>query len=34
VEILKQPQYQPLSMEKQVTILFAATRGFLDDLPD
>ena len=28
VEILKQPQYQPLSMEKQVTILFAGTRGF------
>jgi F-type H+-transporting ATPase subunit alpha len=30
VEILKQPQYQPLSMPKQVTILFAGTRGFLD----
>jgi F-type H+-transporting ATPase subunit alpha len=33
VEILKQPQYQPLSMEKQVTILFAGTRGHLDTLP-
>lgn len=33
VEILKQPQYQPLSMEKQVTILYAGTRGFLDELP-
>jgi len=33
VEILKQPQYQPLSMEKQVSILFAGTRGYLDDLP-
>jgi F-type H+-transporting ATPase subunit alpha len=33
VEILKQPQYQPLSMPKQVTILFAGTRGFLDELP-
>ncbi len=33
VEILKQPQYQPLPMEKQVTILFAGTRGLLDDLP-
>ncbi|MEW6218375.1 MAG: F0F1 ATP synthase subunit alpha [Thermodesulfobacteriota bacterium] len=33
VEILKQPQYKPLSMEKQVTILFAGTRGFLDELP-
>lgn len=30
VEILKQPQYKPLPMEKQVTILFAGTRGFLD----
>ena len=30
VEILKQPQYQPLSMAKQVTILFAGTRGFTD----
>ncbi len=33
VEILKQPQYQPLPMEKQVCILFAGTRGFLDTLP-
>ncbi len=33
VEILKQPQYQPLSMAKQVTILYAGTRGFLDALP-
>jgi F-type H+-transporting ATPase subunit alpha len=33
VEILKQPQYQPLPMEKQVSILFAGTKGFLDDLP-
>jgi F-type H+/Na+-transporting ATPase subunit alpha len=33
VEILKQPQYQPLSMEKQVMILFAGTRGFLDKYP-
>ncbi len=32
VEILKQPQYQPLAMEKQVTILFAGTKGFLDEL--
>lgn len=31
VEILKQPQYQPLSMEKQVTIIFAGTKGFLDE---
>ena len=33
VEILKQPQYKPLSMEKQVSILFAGTHGFLDELP-
>jgi F-type H+-transporting ATPase subunit alpha len=33
VEILKQPQYQPLSMEKQVSILFAGTHGYLDELP-
>ncbi|MDH3329627.1 MAG: F0F1 ATP synthase subunit alpha, partial [Desulfobulbaceae bacterium] len=33
VEILKQPQYKPLPMEKQVTILFAGAKGFLDELP-
>lgn len=33
VEILKQPQFQPLSMEKQVVILYAGTRGFLDKYP-
>ncbi|MBM9537251.1 F0F1 ATP synthase subunit alpha [Desulfobulbus alkaliphilus] len=33
VEILKQPQYQPLPMEKQVTIIFAGTKGFLDTFP-
>ena len=33
VEILKQPQYNPLSMEKQVAILFAGARGFLDTIP-
>jgi F-type H+-transporting ATPase subunit alpha len=33
VEILKQPQYKPLSMAQQVSILFAATRGFLDKYP-
>jgi F-type H+-transporting ATPase subunit alpha len=33
VEILKQPQYQPLTLEKQVTILFAGTKGFLDKYP-
>jgi F-type H+-transporting ATPase subunit alpha len=33
VQVLKQPQYQPLSHEKQVTILYAATRGYLDTFP-
>ena len=30
VELLKQPQYQPMTAEKQVTALYAGTRGFLD----
>jgi F-type H+-transporting ATPase subunit alpha len=33
VEILQQPQYQPLTMERQVLILYAGTRGFLDSYP-
>jgi F-type H+-transporting ATPase subunit alpha len=33
VEILKQPQYQPLPVEKQVVIIFAATNGYLDGVP-
>jgi F-type H+-transporting ATPase subunit alpha len=32
-EVLKQPQYQPLPVEEQVSILYAATNGFLDDVP-
>jgi F-type H+-transporting ATPase subunit alpha len=32
-EILKQDQYQPLPMEKQVIIIFAATNGYLDRYP-
>src|SRR5512138_754855 len=32
VEILKQPQYQPLPVEKQVTVIYAATKGFLDSV--
>ena len=32
-EVLKQPQYQPLSLEKQVSIMFAVTNGYLDDVP-
>lgn len=33
VEILKQPQYQPLGVEKQVAIIYAATKGHLDEVP-
>jgi len=33
VEILKQPQYQPLPVEKQVLIIFAGTNGYLDGVP-
>jgi len=33
VEILKQPQYQPLPVEKQVLIILAATNGHLDAVP-
>jgi F-type H+-transporting ATPase subunit alpha len=33
VELLKQGQYQPLPVEKQVAIIFAGTQGLLDDLP-
>lgn len=33
VELLKQPQYQPMSAEKEVTALYAGTRGFLDSIP-
>jgi F-type H+-transporting ATPase subunit alpha len=32
-EILKQPQYRPLAVEKQVAIIFAATNGLLDSVP-
>ena len=33
VEVLKQGQYQPMSVEHQVTILYAVTNGHLDDVP-
>ena len=33
VEILKQGQYAPLPVEKQVAVIFAGTQGLLDDLP-
>ena len=33
VEILKQPQYSPMKTEHQVVVLYALTRGFMDDVP-
>ncbi|CAN5676461.1 F0F1 ATP synthase subunit alpha [soil metagenome] len=33
VEVLKQPQYQPLEVEKQVIIVYAANTGYLDAVP-
>ncbi|MFH1335534.1 MAG: F0F1 ATP synthase subunit alpha [Candidatus Zixiibacteriota bacterium] len=33
VEILKQDQYVPMSLEKQVMIIYVATHGYLDDVP-
>ena len=33
VEVLKQAQYQPIPVEKQVAIIFAGTNGFLDEVP-
>jgi F-type H+/Na+-transporting ATPase subunit alpha len=34
VQVLKQPQYQPMPAEKEVMILFAAARGYLDEWPE
>jgi len=33
VELLKQPQYQPMPVAEQVAMIFAGTRGHLDDVP-
>jgi F-type H+-transporting ATPase subunit alpha len=33
VELLKQGQYQPLPVDRQVAIIFAGTQGLLDDVP-
>jgi F-type H+-transporting ATPase subunit alpha len=33
VEVLKQPQYRPVPVERQVVFVFVATGGYLDDLP-
>jgi F-type H+-transporting ATPase subunit alpha len=32
VEVLKQPQYQPMSVEHQIAIIYAVTNGYLDDV--
>jgi len=32
-EVLKQPQYSPMPLEKEVTILYATVNGYLDDIP-
>jgi F-type H+-transporting ATPase subunit alpha len=33
VELLKQPQYQPMPVQEQVASLYAGTRGFMDEVP-
>ncbi|PWD99464.1 F0F1 ATP synthase subunit alpha [Marinilabilia rubra] len=33
VELLKQPQYQPVAVEKQVAIIYCGTKGLLKDVP-
>jgi F-type H+-transporting ATPase subunit alpha len=33
VELLKQGQYQPLAVERQIAMIFAGTQGHLDDMP-
>jgi F-type H+-transporting ATPase subunit alpha len=33
VELLKQPQYHPMSVEQEVMVVYAGTKGYLDDVP-
>jgi F-type H+-transporting ATPase subunit alpha len=33
VELLKQPQYKPMTMEQEVIVIYAGTKGYLDDVP-
>ncbi|MEA2734009.1 MAG: F-type H+/Na+-transporting ATPase subunit alpha [Humisphaera sp.] len=33
VELLKQPQYKPMGFEQQVLVIYAATKGHMDDVP-
>lgn len=32
-EVLKQPQYSPIPIEKQIVVIYAAVKGFLDQVP-
>jgi len=32
-EVLKQPQYNPISIEKQIVVIYAAVKGYLDQIP-
>ncbi len=32
-ELLKQPQYQPFSLDEEVVLIYAGTRGYLDQIP-
>ena len=34
VELLKQPQYQPMPVEREVASIFCGTNGYLDDVPE
>ena len=34
VELLKQPQYRPLAVERQIILVFAGTKGFLDGVSE
>ncbi len=33
MEVLKQGQYAPIAVEEQIAIIYAATNGFVDDIP-
>jgi F-type H+-transporting ATPase subunit alpha len=33
VELLKQPQYRPMNVEQEVMVIYAGTKGYIDDVP-
>jgi F-type H+-transporting ATPase subunit alpha len=33
MEVLKQPQYSPISIEKQIVVIYATIKGYLDQIP-